>query len=103
VNWGGWALYGGYDWTRKLRTVLRAEYFADPEGVRSAMLPPGTHVSLWEGTATIEYKVWRGLVARVEYRHDSADRKIFSFQTHGTTPTARTQNTLTLAAYYSFF
>ena len=54
-------------------------------------------------TATLEYKIWKGLVGRLEYRHDGANRNAFSLQNHGTTPTSRTQDTITLAAYYSFF
>ena len=103
VNWGGWALYGAYDWTPKLRTALRAEYFADPEGVRNGVLIPGTHLALWEGTATVEYKMWKGLVGRLEYRHDSANRKVFSVSPTTFMPTSWTQDTLTLAASYSFF
>ncbi len=104
VNWGGWALYGAYDWTPKLRTALRAEYFADPQGVRNNnILTPGTHLALWEGTATVEYKIWKGLVGRLEYRHDSANRKVFSVSPTTFRPTSPTQDTLTLAAYYAFF
>ena len=102
-SWSGIASYVGYDWTTALRTVLRAEYFADPQGVKSGTIAPGHNLDLWEITATIEYKIWRGLVGRLEYRHDEASRKAFSLQNHGTTPTSHAQNTLTLALYYSFF
>src|SRR5262249_3266824 len=86
-SWGGIAGYAGYDWTKALRTVLRLEYFADPQGVRSGeTVPAGKHVALWETTATAEYKIWRGLVGRLEYRHDEADRNAFSLR--GNPPTA---------------
>ena len=103
-RWGGVAGYAAYDWTKTLRTVLRAEYFSDPQGVRSSeTVTPGHNVDLWEITATVEYRIWRGLVGRLEYRHDEANRKAFSLQNHGLTPTSHGQDTLTLALYYSFF
>jgi len=94
----------GYDWTKALRTVLRLENFYDPQGVRSSeTVPAGKNVNLWEVTATAEYKIWRGLVGRVEFRHDEANRKAFSLQGNPPTPTSNAQNTITLALYYSFF
>lgn len=103
-RWGGIAGYAAYDWTKALRTVLRAEYFSDPQGVRSSeTITPGHHVDLVSLTATVEYKIWRGLVGRLEYRHDEANRKAFSLQNHGLTPTAHAQDTMAAALYYSFF
>jgi hypothetical protein len=43
------------------------------------------------------------LVGRLEYRHDEANRKAFSLQNHGLTPTSHAQDTMTAALYYSFF
>jgi hypothetical protein len=60
-------------------------------------------VSLWETTATLQYKIWRGLMGRLEYRHDDADTKVFKVRTPGLTPTSKTQDTLTLALTYLFF
>jgi len=103
-SWGGIAGYVGYDWTKALRTVLRLEYFYDPQGVRSSeTVPAGKNVNLWEVTATAEYKIWRGLVGRVEFRYDEANRKALSLQGNPPTPTSNAQNTITLALYYSFF
>jgi hypothetical protein len=103
-RWGGVAGYVGYDWTQVLRTVVRLEYFSDPQGVRSSeTITPGHNVDLWEVTATVEYKIRGGLVARLEYRHDGANRKAFSLQNHGLTPTSHAQDTITLDLYYSFF
>ena len=103
-RWGGIAGYVAYDWTKALRTVLRAEYFSDPQGVRgSETITPGHNVDLVSFTATVEYKIWRALVGRLEYRHDEASRKAFSLQNHGLTPTSHAQDTMTAALYYSFF
>lgn len=98
-RWGGVAGYVGYDWTKLLRTVLRLEYFADPHGVRSSETStPGTNVDLFEATATLEYKIWRGLMGRIEYRHDQANRDAFAVR--GGRPTSHEQNTLSVALYF---
>jgi len=102
-RWGGVAGYVGWDWTKALRTVLRTEYFSDPQSVRaSETVLPGHNLDLWEVTATVEYKIWRGLVGRLEYRHDQANRPAFSTRNDGT-PTSHALDTLTFALYYSFF
>ena len=106
-RWGGVAGYVAYDWTKALRTALRLEYFSDPQGVRSSeTIVPGANVDLWEVTATLEYKIWKGLVGRLEYRPDQANRDAFSVRNvggRGLAPTSEAQNTITLALYYSFF
>jgi hypothetical protein len=51
----------------------------------------------------VQYKIWRGLVGRVEYRHDQADEKVFKIRTPGLVPTGKSQDTITVALYYSFF
>jgi len=103
-QWGGIAGYAAYDWFQALRTAIRLEYFSDPQGVRSSeTIAPGLKVDLWEVTLTVEYKIWRGLVGRVEYRHDEANRKAFSLQNHGLTPTSRAQDTISFDLYYLFF
>jgi hypothetical protein len=103
AHWWGWAAYAAYDWTEKLRTAFRAEYFQDAAGVRTLAIAPGSKVSLWEGTATVQYKIWKGLVGRLEYRHDQADEKVFKIRTPGLVPTSTTQDTLTVALHYLFF
>jgi len=105
ARWWGWALYAAYDWTEKLRTAVRAESFQDPEGVRTlaTVAGAGGKVSLWSGTATVQYRIWRGLVGRLEYRHDSADEKVFKVRAPGLVPTSTTQDTVTVALHYAFF
>ncbi len=97
--WWGAAAYAAYDWTPKLRSALRVEYFGDPDGARTGA---GRGVSLWEVTATQQYKIWRGLVVRLEYRHDSADQNVFKFREDGR-PSSSSQDTLTFDVYYLFF
>jgi hypothetical protein len=102
-SWGGMAGYIAYEWTKALRSALRLEYFADPQGVRNGITAPGHNVDFYELTATVEYKIWRGLVGRLEYRHDQSSQKAFSLTNHGVTPTSRAQNTMSFDVYYAFF
>jgi hypothetical protein len=102
-SWSGIAGYAAYDWTKSLRTAFRLEYFADPQGVRNGITAPGHNVDYWEVTPTLEYKIWRGLVGRLEYRHDQASRRSFSLTNFSTTPTSRAQDTFSVALSYLFF
>lgn len=101
AKWWGIAGYLAYDWTEKLRTSFRAEYFEDRDGVRTAAQAPGLKTTVWETTATVRYKIWKGLLARVEYRHDQANEKVFKTNLFG--PTSKAQDTLSLDLIYSFF
>ncbi len=103
ASWWGWAGYAAYDWTETLRSALRLEYFKDVDGIRTLAVAAGTPVALYSVTATLQYKIWKGLVGRLEYRHDDADRKAFSVRTPGLVPTGKTQDTFMLALYYAFF
>ena len=103
AHWWGYAGYVAYDWTDSLRTALRGEYFRDADGARTLAVGAGAPVSLWEITATVQYKIWKGLVARLEYRHDDANKKVFKIRTPGLVPTSDSQDTLTLALHYLFF
>jgi len=101
ARWWGIAGYAAYDWTDKFRTALRGEYFRDSDSARTAARAPGLKTSLWETTATVQYNVWKGLVARVEYRHDQANEKVFKTKLFG--PTSKAQDTISLDLYYLFF
>jgi hypothetical protein len=106
ATWWGYAGYVAYDWTEKLRTALRAEYFSDPEGVRTLATAAGAggKVSLWEVTATAQYKIWKGLMGRVEYRHDEDTKsKVFKVRSPGLVPTSTYQDTITFVLDYLFF
>jgi len=104
--WWGWALYGAYDWTPKIRTALRQEYFQDTDGARTGF---GSMLRLWSTTLTADYRIWKGLEARLEYRHDSADEKVFKARTSrpdqslGVTPQSKTLDTFSIALIYVFF
>jgi Putative beta-barrel porin-2, OmpL-like. bbp2 len=102
ASWGGIAGYASYQWTEPFRTALRFGYFKDADGVRNGVRPAGQSLNLFELTATAEYKIWRGLMARLEYRHDAADHKAFNVRNPGPAPTSSTQDTITIALYYVF-
>ena len=100
ATWWGYAGYVAYDWTEKLRTAVRGEFFTDPQGARTGA---GQKVDLWETTATAQYRIWRGLLGRVEYRHDEADTKVFKVRAPGLVPTAGAQDTISFVLDYLFF
>lgn len=103
ASWWGWGLWAAYDWTSHIRTALRQEYFKDADGARTGL---GSKLSLWSTTATFQYKIWRGLVTRLEYRHDQADERAFRQRydkTRTLVPTSRSMDTISLSAYYTFF
>lgn len=101
ATWWGLAGYAAYDWTEKLRTAFRWEYFGDSHSVRTAVHVPGLKTTLWEATATVQHNIWKGLVGRLEYRHDEANERVFKVTNTG--PTAKNQDTLSVSLYYSFF
>jgi Putative beta-barrel porin-2, OmpL-like. bbp2 len=103
ASWWGWALYAAYDWTEKLRTAMRFEFFDDPQSVRTAIRNTGNRTSIYEVTATVQYKIWKGLVGRLEYRHDDANAKVFAIRAPGYAPTERVEDTLSVDLYYLFF
>ena len=102
-RWWGYAGYVAYDWTDKLRTAFRGEFFTDPMGSRTGA---GQKVDLWEMTATVQYKIWKGLMGRLELRHDDADTKVFKVLggRHGSdlVPTSKTQDTISFVLDYLF-
>lgn len=100
ATWWGVAAYVAYDWTDKLRTSLRQEYFKDVDGARTGF---GSALTLSSTTATAQYKIWKGLVGRVEYRHDRADEKAFKIRAPELVPTSRSLDTISLSLYYLFF
>ena len=103
ATWQAYAAYVAYDWTEALRTALRGEIFRDADGARTHAAGIGSPVTLYGITATAQYKIWKGLMGRVEYRHDQASRKAFAATGDGTVPTSRAQDTITIALDYLFF
>jgi len=103
AHWQAYAGYVAYDWTEALRTALRGEIFLDEDGARTLAAGNGARVNLYEVTATVQYKIWKGLLGRLEYRHDEANRKVFAATGDGTVPTKKNQDTISIALDYLFF
>jgi hypothetical protein len=107
ATWWGWAAYAAYDWTEQLRTALRQEYFRDAGGARTGS---GDATDLWSTTVTLQHTIWKGLVGRLEYRHDQADEQVFRVRysrpditSQGLLPRGKGMDTFSLSLYYSFF
>lgn len=105
--WWSWAGFAAYNWTEKLRTAVRQEFFRDAAGARTGF---GSALDLWSTTATIQYNIWKGLFARLEYRHDQADEKAFRYRystpdrtSQGLLPRSKSLDTISIDLYYSFF
>src|SRR5262249_36200614 len=66
------------------RGALPSECVGDQGGGRlTESVAPGASTRLREVPATIEHKIWKGLVGRLEYRRAQANRKAFSLQNVG--------------------
>ena len=77
AQWQGIALYGRYQWLPWWATAIRWEWFNDNAGVRTANTGlRGLH--LYEWTLTNEFKVYKDLIGRLEYRHDAANDRVFT-------------------------
>ncbi len=81
ANWQGLALYSKYDLTKKWALAGRFEWFDDMDGVRTAFtgLDGGAFrdLALYEWTLTSQWILHEHLLARLEYRHDKADERVF--------------------------
>ena len=99
AQWYGIAGYVAYDFLKDFRASLRQEWFADPEGTRTATIGG---VTLFSTTATLQYNIWKGLFARAEYRHDNASEKVFGCQPDSPCDN-KAQDTFSLSLYYKFF
>ena len=68
------------------------------------------HEVNWSTTATLPYKIWKGLVGRLEYRHDASDEKVFRVRysrpditSQGRLARGESMDTISVSLYYSFF
>ena len=74
----GGAVYGRYQFTRKLGVAGRAEYLSDRGGLFS-----GLTQALKETTATFDYKLGDGFLMRYEWRRDFSNQPSFLTDTQG--------------------
>jgi hypothetical protein len=95
ATWSGVAGYAKYDLNDKWSIANRAEYFNDPDGVR---FQAGVDESLWENTSTLEFRPFKNLITRLEYRYDHSTADVF---TAGSKAVDH-QSTIGLQAIYVF-
>ncbi|MDP3790202.1 MAG: porin, partial [Candidatus Omnitrophota bacterium] len=97
ASWDGIAGYAKYDIFNWWSIAGRGEYFHDRDGVRTGL--GVSDLKLWELTATSEFKIYKDIIARLEYRHDHADHEVFYHDNNGLTDY---QNTLSAEMIYKF-
>lgn len=106
ARWWGVAGYVAYDFTDWFRLAFRQEFFQDQNGARTGF---GSRVVYWTSTLTAQFKIWKGLVGRLEYRHDAASEKVYKAktsrpdQTQGVTAQSKSLDTISFSLYYLFF
>jgi hypothetical protein len=87
VDWTGLALYAKYDFTPTWSLAGRWEWFSDNDNVRTGFTsfgggtPPDIDFQEW--TLTSQWKLYEHVLARLEYRHDFADQRVFFHDTDG--------------------
>lgn len=91
----GGAAYARYQFTPKFALAGRAEYLSDRGGLFS-----GANQSLKEFTATTEYRLADGFLARVEWRRDFSNKPFFLTSVPG--QLKKEQNTATLGLIWWF-
>lgn len=94
AKWTGLAGYIHYDVSDTTGLTLRSEFFDDEDGVRT-----GTAQELWEITLTAEFKLYEGVMARLEYRHDESNQKPFI---DGSGLATDNQDTIAFELVYTF-
>ena len=104
ANWNGVALYAKYDLTDKWSLAGRWEWFNDADNVRTGFTGLGGNSTLddlhfTEYTLTSQWKLYNHMLARLEYRHDSANEKVFFSNNKGLT---NGQDTLAGELIYTF-
>ena len=82
ANWTGLAGYARYQLTDWWALAFRSEWFHDANGVRTGLSSgingiAGNDLALYEYTLTSEFKLYKDLITRLEYRHDQASERIF--------------------------
>lgn len=101
-SWSGIALYARYDIYDWWAVAGRCEYFDDADGVRTGYLTnasmPISDVEIFEYTLTNEFRLWKNMLFRLEYRYDKANGQIYTKDK----TTANNQSTLAAEVAYVF-
>ena len=117
ARWNGVAGYVIHDFNRQWGIRLRAELFEDAGGFvscdgttdyqpkanvcfgsTSATSAPSIAQTLWEITSTLQYKPFKSLTTRLEFRYDKSNQNVFQLGSRATSY----QPTLSLEAIYLF-
>ncbi len=100
ASWWGLAGYARYQVNDWYALAGRAEYFDDTDGIRTGVRAgrgiAGTR--LWEVTLTNEFKVYKDLITRLEWRHDQASDTVYS----AGSSSDNSQDTLSAEVIYPF-
>jgi hypothetical protein len=99
AEWIGHAGYARIDINDQWSISGRGEYLRDDDGVR---VISGTPASYWEWTGTLEYRPWKNLITRLEYRYDGADRNAFAEKSLPTPVFKDNQSTIAAEVIYIF-
>ncbi len=100
ASWHGIAGYGRYQVNDWYALALRGEYFADFDGNRTNVRTNNGvgDLRLWELTLTNEFRMYKDLITRLEYRHDHASDAV----SNAGSSTDNTQDTIGLELIYPF-
>jgi hypothetical protein len=102
-DWTGLALYAKYDLTPTWALAGRVEWFDDKDGVRTGFGGPDggvlEDVDYYEWTLTSQWTLHEHVLARLEYRHDKADERLFFHDADGFTDY---QDTIAAELIYHF-
>ncbi len=79
VTLGGTLLNPAWE---KWSVALRGEWFSDDANYRTGAYDGEGNVNLWEITTTLKWQMTDNFQARLEYRHDDANRRVFGKDDH---------------------
>jgi hypothetical protein len=100
--WNALAGIFSYDWTDRVNTSLRGEFFWDQNGARTFGLGathPEKNIALGELTLTGAYKFTAKLLGRAEIRQDFANKDVYK---NGAASADKYQTTFALQGIYTF-
>ncbi|MDH5429496.1 MAG: porin [Nitrospirota bacterium] len=112
ARWNGIAGYVIHDFDEQWGIRLRGEMFEDAQGFFGCGGTAGTagnantcfgglapaSQTLWEGTATLQYKLTQSLITRLEFRYDKSNKNTFQYGQRA----ANNQETLATEVIYLF-
>jgi hypothetical protein len=112
ARWNGIAGYVIHDFDEQWGIRLRGEIFEDAQGFFGCGGTAGTagnantcfgglapaSQTLWEGTATLQYKLTPSLITRLEFRYDKSNKNTFQYGQRA----ANNQETLATEVIYLF-